>query len=125
MEVRILIAEPDDTLRDVFERYLSRRGFIVETAGTLGECLEKAAAFEPHVIMSELDFSDGPNDQVFRLLFQNPAVTAPIVVVTRRNREKGTHIGWPVAEYLEKPVPMSRLAEALCNCAKHPAISVA
>ena len=56
MEVRILIAEPDDTLREVFVRYLSRRGFLVETARTLGECVEKAVAFEPDVIMSELEF---------------------------------------------------------------------
>lgn len=125
MEVRILIAEPDDTLREVFERYLSRRGFLVETAGTLGECIEKAVAFGPDVIMSELDFSDSSGDKAFRLMLQDATLKVPIVVVTRQNRETGTHLGWPVAEYFEKPVPMSRLAEALRNCAKHPAVSVA
>jgi DNA-binding response OmpR family regulator len=125
MEVRILIAEPDDTLRDVFERYLSRRGFLVETAGTLGECIEKAVAFGPDVIMSELDFSDGSDDQAFRSMLQCSATAVPIVVVTRQSRESGTQFGWPVAEYFEKPVPMARLAEALRNCAKHPDVSVA
>ena len=122
MEVRILIAEPDGALRDVFERYLARRGFLVETAGTLGECIEKAVAFEPDVIMSELDFSD---DQAFRSMLQCSTTAVPIVVVTRQSRESGTQFGWPVAEYFEKPVPMARLAEALRKCAKHPDVSVA
>ena len=125
MEVRILIAEPDDVLRDVFERYLSRRGFLVETARTLGECVEKAVAFEPDVIMSELSFSDSSDDQAYRSMLQCSATTVPIVVVTRHSCEKGTPFGWPVAEYFVKPVPMARLAEALRNCAKHPDVSVA
>ena len=125
MQSRVLIAEPDDALREVFVRYFSRRGFLVETARTLGECIEKAVDFEPDVIMSELDFSDGSDGQFLCLMLQNANVRVPVVVVTRRSRETGTHLGWPVAEYFEKPVPMSRLAEALRNCAKHPAVSVA
>ena len=125
MRIRVLVAEPDDVLREIFERYLASRGFCVETARTLGECVEKAVAFKPDVIMSELDFSDGSDDQVFRLLLQNAAGAAPIVVLTRRDRVTETISGWPVAEYLEKPVPMARLAEALYSCAKHPAASVA
>lgn len=125
MEIRVLIAEPDDALREVFERYLSSRGFLVETARTIAEFVEKAVAVEPDVIMSELEFSDGSDDQVFRLLPQSAAGAAPIVVVTRRDQETEVNSGLPVAEYLQKPVPMARLVKTLRKWAKHPAASVA
>ena len=125
MAIRVLIAEPDDALRDVYERYLSSQGFMVETARTLRECLEKIAALAPDVILSELDFSDGSADEISRSTYGYAAVTVPVVVLTRRRREASLNADWPVQEYLEKPAPMYRVVEALSNGTTNPAVAIA
>ncbi len=50
---RVLIAEPDVDLLDVFARYLSQMGFDVATAATGGDCLRQVGAFRPNVLLLE------------------------------------------------------------------------
>ena len=112
MAFRVLIAEPDDCLRESYERYLSKLGFVVESASTLGECMKKSTDVAPDVILAELDFSDGSADDMLRTL----AKRVPVVILTRRVDDTGIVGAWPVHAYFQKPVLMSRLTETLSNC---------
>jgi CheY-like chemotaxis protein len=62
MKPRLLIADGDGELRDVFRRFFSGTGFDVATAGVGRECLEQFRQFLPDVLVVEREMLWGSGD---------------------------------------------------------------
>jgi hypothetical protein len=64
MKPRLLIADSDAELRDVFRRFFSGSGFDVATAGAGLECLEQFRQFLPDVLVVEREMPWGGGEGV-------------------------------------------------------------
>jgi anti-anti-sigma factor len=81
--IRVLLADPDETLLVSNRVFLSRNGFEVATATNGLECLEQLRHFKPDVLVLEPDMSWGQGDDVLALMEEEGDVPhVPVLIVS-------------------------------------------
>jgi len=84
MQIDILFADADESLRELYQSYLSRESLTIETAGDDLECASKVREFNPHLLIIDLELFDDhaalmrPGSSVFR--------DVPVIIVTGDER---------------------------------------
>ncbi len=112
MKPRLLIADSDAELRDVFRRFFSGSGFDVATAGDGLECLEQVRQFLPDVLVVEREILWGGGEGVLgRLREEYPLLAIDVVIITGDGRDFDP--APPVIACLEKPFSMAGLLELI------------
>jgi chemosensory pili system protein ChpA (sensor histidine kinase/response regulator) len=113
MPIRVLIADPDESLLASYHEFLSRRGFEVITARNGLECIARLREFVPDVLVlePELAWDQGPGSLV-RLHESANLPPVPVLVLTS---EKGpSSLEWlaafSITDYHFKPLPPAQLA---------------
>lgn len=109
---RILIADDDELSRLVIGHYLTKAGYLVETAVDGLDALKKTAAFKPELLVLDLNMPKMSGFDVARRLKENPETrNIPIFVITTYGQEinikKGYALG--IEEYITKPLNMEHL----------------
>jgi twitching motility two-component system response regulator PilH len=100
----ILIAERDQTVRDLQQHFLSRAGFRVEFAGDGQAALERAAAARPALVVTEILIPKLDGLTLCRRLREDPATrNIPVVIFSilaaaARAKEAGARA------FLRKPI---------------------
>jgi DNA-binding NtrC family response regulator len=110
MKPRILIIDDERNIRDVFSLLLGDHGYDVETAASGAAGVEAARAFEPDVVLLDMNLPDIPGlDVLARLKEARPATGIVIVTAygTIRSAVEATKLG--AYAYLEKPVDNDEL----------------
>jgi DNA-binding NarL/FixJ family response regulator len=59
--LRILIADDEEFTQVIVQELLTSAGFEVKSAGSVSEALKVVDQFEPHVVVSDLNFGPGPS----------------------------------------------------------------
>ncbi len=118
---RILLVEDNDTQRSLFEEALGARGFEVEVARNGAEALEKAEAFDPDLVVMDVQMPGMDGLEATRRLRATPSLRAtPVLALTALvmpgDRERCREAG--VDEYLAKPVSLETLVEAVGRLAR-------
>lgn len=108
----VLVAESDADLRDVYQRYLSQRGYAVETASTGLECVEKLRRAGAAVVVLERELLWGGGDGVLARLREEGALWGPRVVLIVTGGPACEDAA-PVFRVLSKPFPLAALLEAV------------
>src|SRR5262249_14534053 len=107
MTHRLLAADPDPSLMELYRIWFSRFGFDIATAASALECVERLRGFAPHVLILSLELQWGGGDGVLSFL-QADFGRSPIPVVLtcdKRNRSKAVRqLAPPVIKLLEKPI---------------------
>ena len=105
MKPRILIIDDERNIREVFSLLLGDHGYDVETAASGAAGIEAARAFEPDVVLLDMNLPDIPGlDVLARLKEARPATGIIIVTAygTIRSAVEATKLG--AYAYLEKPI---------------------
>ena len=113
---RVLIAEGQETLRDLYQSYLWDQGYDVETAADDIQCIAMLRDFVPQVLVLDHHLPRGGSEGVLAWLRQRPASVVPSVVLMVETDDcvPFTHACLdPVAECLIKPVPVGLLSDAV------------
>jgi DNA-binding response OmpR family regulator len=117
MTSRLLIADSDRLLCEIYERYFAARGFDVATASDGLACLERIREFRPDALLLEWEIPWGGGDGVLAQLrceyFENDLR----VVVTSDQGRDGI-LGFdadPVVARLRKPFRLSSALAAFCS----------
>jgi DNA-binding response OmpR family regulator len=99
----ILIVEDEASIASFVAMYLKRAGFVVRTAGTGEEAIERAAEDESSLIVLDLMLPDVDGIEVCRRVRQRSDV--PILMLTARDDDVDKIIGLEVGadDYLTKP----------------------
>ena len=127
MKQRLLIADRDAELCEVLRRFLTERGYEVETSTDGLDCLAKLRQVTPAVLVLDLELLWGGGDGVLAWLREEPQFLPSRVVLT--SAEASAHIldslaSPPVVKTLTKPFPLSALLEGPALVAsdepKHP-----
>ena len=80
---KILLVEDNDMSRDMLSRRLERRGFVVVTAATGVEAVEKARSEGPSLILMDLSLPDVDGWEATRQIKGAPETAAiPIIALT-------------------------------------------
>ena len=119
--VRVLIVEDNDTQRSLFSEALSARGYVVEVARNGAEALETAAAFDPDLVVMDVQMPGMDGLEATRRLRATPSLgQTPVLALTALvmpgDRERCREAG--VDEYLGKPVSLETLVEAVGRLAR-------
>jgi len=107
MTHRLLAADPDPSLTELYRIWFSRFGFEIATAASALECVERLRSFAPHVLILSLELQWGGSDGVLSMI-QEDDRTPPIPVVLtcdKRSRSRAVRqLAPPVIKLLEKPI---------------------
>jgi DNA-binding response OmpR family regulator len=108
--MKILVVEDEKALSDSIVEYLTKVGYLCETALTFAEAVEKSNLFSYDCIIVDINLPGGSGLDLIRMLRQNRA-GAGIIIISARNelddRITGLDIG--ADDYLVKPFHLAEL----------------
>jgi DNA-binding NtrC family response regulator len=116
MTARLLIAEGDGELREVYRRFLAERSYDVETAADGLECLGKLRRLMPAVLVLDRELHWGGGDGVLAWLREQGVTTGVSVVLTATAGSYPDVLGDmrpPVVRFLPKPFALAALLESV------------
>ncbi len=109
----ILVVDDDPTVREILERYLTREGFSVVTAGSGLDGLRLAREIRPAAITLDVMMPDVDGWTVLAAIKGDPALAdIPVILVTIVDeRSRGYSLG--ATDYMVKPIDRERLVGVL------------
>ena len=107
---RILVVDDEESIRDLLNTALRFTGFAVETADSGKEALRRAAAFQPDLIVLDVNLPDVNGFDVCRRL-RAGGDTYPVIFLTARDDAEDLREGFTGGgdDYLTKPFSLEEL----------------
>ena len=121
--IRVLMADPDESLPPVYREPLSREGFELVTAVSGLECVARLRERVPDVLVLEPQLPWGGGDGVLAMMGEVPQLaTVPVMVLTscRDPHVLNRVARFPISDYHLKPLAPDRLAGRLRTLLNHP-----
>lgn len=121
--IRVLMADPDESLPSVYRAALSRDGFELVTALNGLECVARLRERVPDVLVLEPRMPWGGGDGVLAMMGEDPDLAIiPVMVLTAcRDPHVLKSVGrFPISDYHVKPLAPDRLAGRLRSLLEHP-----
>jgi two-component system response regulator MprA len=111
---RVLIVEDDTELRSVLGRSLREEGFVVESAATGAEALQRVEAGTPDVFVVDIGLPDADGRDVVQAL-RARGVDAPVLFLTARDALVDRVAGFDAGgdDYVTKPFALVELVARL------------
>jgi len=110
MKNKVLVLDDESNIRDIFALLLQENDYLVETAASGAEGLEKARTFNPDVLLLDMNLPDITGMEVLSRI-QRYFPKCQILIITAfgtiRNAVEATKLG--AYAYLEKPVDNDEL----------------
>lgn len=121
--IRVLLADPDESLRLAYRGPLFEEGFELVAATGGVECMERMVKHVPDVLVIEPQLPWGGGAGVLAMMGVNPALAAvPVMILTScRDAHLMQAVSrFPVSDYQLKPLAAERLAARLRSILAHP-----
>jgi DNA-binding response OmpR family regulator len=112
MPIRVLLADPDESVLESYHAFLSRQGFEIRAVTTSQACIEALRDFGPHVLVLEPERPGGWGTDILDYLRTVDAL--PVIVLTRHDIEL---TGVPVHAHYVKPYSMFDLSAGIRGAA--------
>ncbi|WP_346047316.1 response regulator transcription factor [Actinomadura chokoriensis] len=127
-ETRVLVVEDEPTIARAVADRLAAEGFAVEVAGDGPSAVERAHAFEPHLIVLDVMLPGFDGLEVCRRVQAERPV--PVLMLTARDDETDLLVGLGVGadDYVTKPFSMRELVariRAVLRRVERPAMDAA
>jgi signal transduction histidine kinase len=113
---RVLVVDDAEDSLAMLHYMLQSEGFDVETAGSVTEALDKAEAFRPHSIVSDIGMPDADGYELVSRVHASPRLASvPVIALTgyasAADRELAVAAGF--ASHVTKPVEPTVLLDAI------------
>jgi len=117
-QTQLLLIDDDEAVHNILRHQLSRHGYVIHSALSGKEGLEKASAEHYDVIVLDILMPEMDGWQVLQRLKSDPKTMGlPVVLYTIiADKEKGYALG--ADDYLVKPISKSKLLATLSNYRK-------
>ena len=121
--IRVLMADPDESLPPVYGASLGEEGFEVVPARSGLECVARLRESVPDVLVLEPQLPWGGGEGVLALMGESPDLAMVPVMILTSGRDP--HVlnrvaRFPISEYHLKPLAPDRLAGRLRALLRHP-----
>jgi DNA-binding response OmpR family regulator len=123
--IRVLMADPDESLHPVYREPLSREGFEVDMALSGLECVSRLRERVPDMLVLEPQLPWGGGDGVLAIMGEDPDLAAvPVMVLTScRDPHVLERVArFPISDYHVKPLAPDLLAGRLRALLDHPGL---
>lgn len=123
MPIRVVMADPDESLQSVYRGPLAQEGFEVVSALNGLECVARLRERVPDALVLEPQLPWGGGDGVLAVMGEDPHLAIiPVMVLTScRDRRVMDRVGrFPISDYHLKPLAPKRLARRLRTLLNHP-----
>jgi len=127
MNPLLLLAESDADLAEIYRKFLTRHGYVVEVASDGLECLARLRCLVPDVLILDAEILWGGGDGVLACLRDEGPGGIPVVLTGTGASDclRGRYSCFPGVQCLEKPFPLSvLLASVRSALARGPALSL-
>lgn len=113
-KITTIVAVDDDAeVRDLMERFLSRKGFYIHTAASADEGIEMAVKIKPDIIITDIMMPVKDGVSFIKEAKRNPDTKdIPVIVLTIAG-ERETCMSLGVSGYLNKPVDWEVLLDII------------
>jgi DNA-binding response OmpR family regulator len=121
--IRVLMADPDESLQPEYREALLQEGFELVTAVNGLDCIARMRECVPDVLVMEPQLPWGGGDGVLAVMGEVPLfATVPVMVLTscRDSRTLEAVARFPVSDYHIKPLAPDRLVGRLRTILAHP-----
>ncbi len=108
MAIRVLLADPDETVLESYQTFLARQGFETRSVTTGRTCIQALQQFAPHVVVLEPERPGGWGIDILNYL--RTVVSPPVIVLTRHDIDLS---GFPIHEHHVKPYSMFDLSDGI------------
>ncbi|MFA7242773.1 MAG: response regulator [Sulfuricellaceae bacterium] len=115
----VLVIDDDPAIRELLERYLSKDGFTVKTAGSGKEGLALAKTLKPDAITLDVMMPGMDGWAVLTSLKVDPELADIPVIMLSMVSEKDMGYALGAADYMVKPIDRNRLASVLARYRTH------
>ncbi|HTQ40409.1 MAG TPA: hypothetical protein VMJ32_15395 [Pirellulales bacterium] len=118
MNSRLLVAHSDEELLSIYQSFFWDKGFEVEVAANVEECLVTLPEFEPDLLLIEHELRGGGSDRVISFLRDYEPKYVPSVVLLSNHRQLSDlemFVNPPIYACLKMPVSHYKVLEAVCN----------
>ncbi len=85
MTIRVLLADPDETLLETYQAFLQRQGFEIRGVTTGESCLATLRSFTPHVLVLEPELPGSWGTRILTHLREDCPTPLPVVIVLTRH----------------------------------------
>ncbi len=116
MKQRLLIADHDAELRERYRKFLTERGYHVQTSTDGLDCLAKLREATPAVLVLDLELLWGGGDGVLAWLREErraPRIPVLLTASAPDRQDMGEFNGPPVVDYLPKPFALDGLLQSI------------
>ena len=116
MDIDILFADADESLRELYQHYFSRQGLAVQTAADGLTCLAGLRSTIPRFLIIDVDLLWGGGDGVLSLMVEDMATShTPIVFATGDGTpaQLSELTGLPALRCLTKPYSFIALLDGM------------
>ena len=122
----VVVLEDDPDLRSLLRRGLPEEGFVVETAATGSELLERMPSLDPAVLVVDIGLPDADGRDVVQAL-RARGIRVPVLFLTARDALPDRLAGFAAGgdDYLTKPYAFAELVARLRALARRGGVQVA
>jgi CheY-like chemotaxis protein len=110
MRPSLLIADGDDSISSLFQRFFADHGYRVATAVSGLDCLTQLREFQPNILILDQEVPWGGGEGVLALMRREPNLPSVPVIYQVAGPRPGL-IAPPVVTWLLKPVRLRELVE--------------
>ena len=117
MKTRLLWADADSGLTEVFARFFGQFDFDVRTTSTAHDCVLELRDFQPDVAVLDVDLTWGGARGLLEELCGNGSVVRPRVVIVTGGEPAevlAVQTGQPLAHCLPKPFRLTTVLDRIC-----------
>jgi CheY-like chemotaxis protein len=121
--IRVMMADPDESLQPVYREPLLQGGFELATAVSGLECVAQLRECVPDLLVLEPQLPWGGGEGVLAMMGETPEfATIPVIVLTscRDPHMLEAVSRFPVSDYQLKPLTPDRLVEKIRSILAHP-----
>lgn len=117
--IKILMVEDDTNITSTLTYYLQNEGFLMETAKSKYEAIEKIDQKEYNLILLDITLPDGNGYEVYKKLKEK--YSTPVIFLTALDDEKDIVKGFDLGadDYITKPFHTRELLSRIKNVLRH------
>jgi len=120
MKQNILLVDDDPAVRRMLRRVLEDEHYLVSSAGTGKEALQKAAGTDVALVLLDLNLPEGNGWETFeRLTTEHPSL--PVIIITARSNQLFPALASGVGALMEKPLDLPKLLRTIEDLLAEPA----
>ncbi len=117
MKTRLLWADADSGLTEVFARFFRQFDFDVRTTSTAHDCVLELRDFQPQAVVLDVDLACGGARALLEILCDNGSIVRPRVVIVTGGEPAevlAMQTGQPLAHCLPKPFRLTTVLDRIC-----------